>query len=211
MEHNLMKIILDMGELPVKDKDKLDIVELSEFPGQFMFTKKGHRRSLEVDVLRDYTKENTLFIMNCNFAYFKPIVNNDEIEDYVTAQYKFADSNNKIVAGRLKNKAGRTARVIYPGISLPIEFYSLDSEMNLHKAEISLKYKTRKDLLEITLNYDNDVKLKFDTNGNYSLNDISKKSLFKSKEIKSGNLLSEEDNTLYFDRPVPAKLYSKYR
>ena len=48
MEHNLINIILDMGELPVKDKDKADFIELLEFPGQFMLTKKGHRRSLEV-------------------------------------------------------------------------------------------------------------------------------------------------------------------
>ncbi len=83
--------------------------------------------------------------------------------------------------------------------------------MNLHTSQISLKYKPTKNLLELTLIYDNKLKMKFDTNANYSLKDINKKGLFKSKEIKSGNLLSEEDNTVYIDKSIPVKLYAKYK
>ena len=89
--------------------------------------------------------------------------------------------------------------------------YILHCNAHLHKSEVSLKYKSAKNLLELTLIYDNKVKAEFDTNADYSLKDISKKGLFKNKEIKSGNLLSEEDNTVYIDKSIPVKLYAKYK
>ena len=212
MTHNLTKIILDMGELPVNDKDKLDFVEIaSSFEGQIMVTKKGHKRMLGVTIYGDKTNTNVLFNINSSFAYFKPIVSNGKIDDQLMNTKdlsKFLDSD-EIFAGSLKNQDGKSIKFIqYAG---PIEFYSLDSEMNLHTSQISLKYKPTKNLLELTLIYDNKLKMKFDTNANYSLKDINKKGLFKSKEIKSGNLLSEEDNTVYIDKSIPVKLSAKYK
>lgn len=210
MTPNLTEIILDMGgELPVNDRDEVDFFDMpSMFPGQFMVTKKGHKRSLEVTIIRDKTNSSILFNINSYFAYFKPIVINGKIDDYLTNIRKFLDSD-KIIAGKLENKDGRSVKFIQSGVDVPIEFYSLDSDMNLHKSEVSLKYKPAKNLLELTLIYDNNVKAEFDTNANYSLKDINKKGLFKSKEIKSGNLLSEADNTLYIDKSIPLKLYAK--
>ncbi len=210
MESRLTKLILDMGELPVKDKDEVDFVYLSDlFPGQFIATKKAHKRSLGVTILRGDTNNSILFDIETSFAYFEPIVSDGRIEDYLTNLRRFLDSD-KILAGRIESGNGKDIRFIQFGVNVPLEFYSLDSEMNLHKSEISLKYKPAKNLLELTLIYDNKVKAEFDTNANYSFKDISKKGLFKSKEIKSGNLLSEEDNTVYLDRSVPVKLYAKY-
>ena len=210
MTPNLTEIILDMGELPVNDKEEVDFFDMPDmFPGQFMVTKKGHKRMLEVTLYRDKTNSNILFEIKSDFAYFKPIVSNGKIDDHLTNIRNFLDSDN-IIAGRLENKDSKSIKFIQSGVGVPIEFYSLDSEMNLHTSQISLKYKPAKNLLELTLIYDNKLKAEFDTNANYSFKDISKKGLFKSKEIKSGNLLSEEDNTVYLDRSVPVKLYAKY-
>ncbi len=209
MTPNLTEIILDMGELPVNDKEEVDFFDMPDmFPGQFMVTKKGHKRMLEVTLYRDKTNSNILFEIKSDFAYFKPIVSNGKIDDHLTNIRNFLDSDN-IIAGRLENKDSKSIKFIQSGVGVPIEFYSLDSEMNLHTSQISLKYKPAKNLLELTLIYDNKLKAEFDTNANYSLKDISKKGLFKSKEIKSGNLLSEEDNTLYIDKSIPIKLYAK--
>ena len=209
MTPNLTEIILDMGELPVNDKEEVDFFDMPDmFPGQFMVTKKGHKRMLEVTLYRDKTNSNILFEIKSDFAYFKPIVSNGKIDDHLTNIRNFLDSDN-IIAGRLENKDSKSIKFIQSGVGVPIEFYSLDSEMNLHTSQISLKYKPAKNLLELTLIYDNKLKAEFDTNANYSLKDISKKGLFKSKEIKSGNLLSEEDNTLYIDKSIPIKIYAK--
>lgn len=209
MTPNLTEIILDMGELPVNDKEEVDFFDMPDmFPGQFMVTKKGHKRMLEVTLYRDKTNSNILFEIKSDFAYFKPIVSNGKIDDHLTNIRNFLDSDN-IIAGRLENKDSKSIKFIQSGVGVPIEFYSLDSEMNLHTSQISLKYKPAKNLLELTLIYDNKLKAEFDTNANYSLKDISKKGLLKSKEIKSGNLLSEEDNTLYIDKSIPIKLYAK--
>lgn len=180
------------------------------FPGQFMVTKKGHRRSLEVTISRDEANRNVLFEINSDFAYFNPTVSNGKIDDYFTNINKFLDSDKPIVAGRLENRDGRSIHFIDSTPSVPIEFYSLDGDMKLHKSKVSLKYKPAKNLIEFILIYDDKMKVEFDTNGNYSLKDMNKKGLFKSKEIKSGNLLSEEDNTLYIDKSIPVKLYAKY-
>ena len=41
MTPNLTEIILDMGELPVNDKEEVDFFDMPDmFPGQFMVTKK---------------------------------------------------------------------------------------------------------------------------------------------------------------------------
>ncbi len=209
MTPNLTEIILDMGELPINDRDEVDFFDMPDmFPGQFMVTKKGHKRMLEVTLYRDKTNSNILFEIKSDFAYFKPIVSNGKIDDHLTNIRNFLDSDN-IIAGRLENKDSKSIKFIQSGVNVPIEFYSLDSDMNMHTSQISLKYKPAKNLLELTLIYDNNVKAEFDTNANYSLKEINKKGLFKSKEIKSGNLLSETDNTLYIDKSIPLKLYAK--
>ncbi len=48
MENKIKAITVDMGSLPVDNPDELDFIELEEFPGQVMVTKKGHKRSLEI-------------------------------------------------------------------------------------------------------------------------------------------------------------------
>ncbi len=211
MREKLTKLVFEMGELPVKDKDEIDFVELSMFPGQIMVTKKGHKRTLEVNIIRGKNNDGLLFNINNSFAYFKPQQYEDKIEDnLVLSDPREFIRHDKIVFGRLIDQKGKDIVITYNKNFLHFNFYSLDYKMNPHTAEISLKYKPNRNLLEIIMIYDNKIKAEFDTNANYLLQDITKKSLFKRKEAKSGNLLSEQSNTLYLEDSMPVKVYAKF-
>ncbi len=208
MENKIKAIKFDMGSLPVDNPDELDFIELEEFPGQVMVTKKGHKRSLEI-ILTNAGGDNdstSTFRLNSSFAYWKPKIENGNLMDV----YSNTNSEYPHYGGR-KNLYGKIPRLDkkdkYIVIDLKLnhyEFYSIDKDRNIHSIEIELKYVPSKDLTKFTVLYDNNILLKLDTRGNYSLKHL--KALSKGLAKKEGNLLAEKDLTLYLNNDIPVKI-----
>ncbi len=85
------------------------------------------------------------------------------------------------------------------------EFYSMDKDMKVHRTKVHLRYVPLRDLIKLYILYDNEVKAKVDTNGNYKIKYLNQ----LHDNLKEGNLLSEEDFTLYLGKELPIKVYAE--
>ena len=211
MENKIKAIKFDMGSLPVDNPDELDFIEPEGFPGQFMVTKKGHKRSLEIILtnMRGDNYSTSTFRLNSSFAYWKPEIENGNLTDV------YSNTNSEYPHyGERRNLYGKIPRpdkkYKYMVVDLNLnhyEFYSMDKDRNVHSIEIELKYVPSKDLTKFTVLYDNNILLKLDTRGDYSLKYL--KALSKGLAKKEGNLLLEKDLTLYLNNDIPVKIYAE--
>lgn len=224
MENKIRAIKFDIGGLPVDNPDELDFIEPEKFPGQIMVTRKGHNRSLEV-ILRDAVagdRSAQAFNLSHSFAYWKPEIKNGALVDktvHIDRKKLKMNVYNWLIAsdeyyygkddlyGKLPavDKKYKT-RLMRLDLN-HFEFYSMDKERNVHSIEIDLNYIASKDLTKFTVLYDKNVLVKLDTNGDYSLKYLKTSS--KEYAKKKGNLLQEQDFTLYLDTNIPVKVYAK--
>ena len=224
MENKIRAIKFDMGGLPVDNPDELDFIEPEKFPGQIMVTRKGHNRSLEVILMNAVAGDHSAQVFNLShsFAYWKPEIKNGALVDetvhidrkklkmnvynwrIASDEYHYGkdDLYGKLPAADKKYKT----RLMRLDLN-HFEFYSMDKERNVHSIEIGLNYVASKDLTKFTVLYDKNVLVKLDTNGDYSLKYL--KTLSKEYAKKKGNLLQEQDFTLYLDTNIPVKVYAK--
>ncbi len=236
MENKIKAIKFDMGSLPVDNPDELDFIEPEEFPGQFMVTRKGHKRSLEVMLIniRGDNCSTSAFRLNSSFAYWKPkmeesdlvdetvgmtrkgfnrslenrFINKSYQEEYSNVLLSYLHYGKEEIYGKFPDYLAKK----YKDRIIPLdlnhyEFYSMDKDRNIHSIGIDLKYIASKDLTKFTVLYDKNVSVKLDTNGNYSLKYL--KPLPKESAKKKGNLLLEKDFTLYLDNAIPIRIYVK--
>ena len=200
---NIKAIKFDLGGLPVKDPDEFELLGMPEeiFPGQFLYTKKEHRRTLDVLLLKSENKLASLFLLKNSFPYYMPEIDGNNLEDEMMKP-AYIIYEGEIFYGRLPDKK---KQIILYGPQKYYEFYSMDKNLGIHKTTINLKYIPSKDMVKFIVSYDDKIKLKLDTTGNYSMKNIISKHVAKLK----GNLLSEKDFTLYLDKEIPIKIYAE--
>ena len=234
MENKIKAIKFDMGDLPVDNPDELDYIQPEKFPGQFMVTRKGHNRSLEVLLIDAVSGDRSAQVFNLShsFAYWKPEIKNGALVDeivYIDRKKLKMNVHNWLIAsdeyyygkdelyGKLPDVGKRYKTRLMPLDLNHFEFYSMDKERNIHSIEIDLKYIQSKDLTKFTALYDNNTLVQLDTNGDYSLKYLKQSfrhifpgiSLSLGDTKKKGNLLQEQDFTLYIDTNIPVKVYAK--
>ncbi len=236
MENQIKAIKFDMGALPVDNPDELDFIQPKEFPGQFMVTKKGHKRSLEIMLtnIRGDNHSTPAFRLNSSFAYWKPKIEDGALldetvdrtrkrsninlenwfenrfykEKYSNVPLPYRHNGKEEIYGKFPQHLGEKYKDWIIPLSLThYKFYSMDKEKKIHSIEIDLNYIASKDLTKFTVLYDKNVLIKLDTNGNYSLKYL--KPSPKEYAKKKGNLLSEKDFTLYLNNSIPIKISAK--
>lgn len=232
MESRIRSIKFDLGSLPVKDSDGFEMIDMPDnvFPGQFLHTKKTHKRTLNVllgkavsgDISRD------IFTLHYSFPYYLPELKDEQIEDNpvsitrrmpsgsgafglvysnVTAPSVEFFNDKKIIYGKLprhNEETKKTENLILDHPKECYEFYSMDKNMNVHKTKIDVNYFPKKDLMKFNVVYDDKIKVILDTKGNYLLKNL--KVPYKERVKKAGNLLDEKDFTLYLDSSLPVKV-----
>ncbi len=216
MVYKLNNIEFYLGALPVENPEEVDVLDTSS-PYQFLLTKKGHSRRLDVIMYNvDGNDKLRLFNIKSNFSYYIPKYENGIIKDYCVSYDKnedwfFGKLNEKMKPTNLRGV--RQYTFIRSLIGLPrevneghYEFYSLDNNKNVHKTSIDFKYNSFKNSINFKVDYDNKIRVKLDTDGYYIMRGLSASG---SRLSQKGNLLKEEDSTLYLDKDIPIKIYIK--
>lgn len=198
MSEEIDKIVFDFGELPVADKEGIDIIDFSD---QVMLAKNSHKRRLEVVLSRNEENIANFFRFNESFAFWRPYLDEEGIKDVGShVQYNYLCGKGFYHFGDSKNK---TVITFFRGSHL--NFYSMDSHNLVHKSEVNFKYLPRKNLIKFDIIYDGKIELKLDTNGNYSMSTL-KVGFLGHKPYMVGNLISEPEKTLYIDKYVPVRI-----
>jgi len=236
MERRIKAINFDIGILPVDNPNSLDFIGISDYddytyPGQFMITRRGHKRTLEM-IIHSYKDDSVsakMFATKSSFAYWKPEIDNKVVKDrmldidYTTYTLGILGLGHKIISkpsgyvfgGDMDDFFGKALgyyskkpnkfRVI-PLSKDYYDFYSMDNEMKIHNTRIKLKYIPRKDLVKFDVLYDEKTRMNVYTNGDYNIKYIKQP---YNERSKNGNLLSEKDFTLYLDERIPIKVHAE--
>lgn len=205
-------IKFDMGGLPVKGPDEPDY----SLPSRISYTKE-HRRRLDIILERQPGDKESqgLFHIEPSFPFCIPKVENNEVVNesavmpslvYESFVYRaeFMSAYGKLTAHDMHANKEITMALKLPKDLLYYKFYSMDKDKKIHETKIYLKYRAKDNITKFTVFYDDKIKLKLDTNGNYSFKNIGSKHIDGLK-IK-GNLLSEKNLTLYIDKEVPVRI-----
>ncbi len=235
MEEKIRSIKFDLGSLPTNNPNAHEVIQVSDdlFPGQFIYTKRAHNRSLEVLIGKAVSRgvSERIFTLKYSFPYYTPEFKGGQIEDNpinitrklpygfgvfglayskVTAPSVEFFNGQKIIYGKLpryNEKTNKIEKLILDHPKQSYEFYSMDKNMNVHEIKIDLKYLPTKDLMKFTVIYDCKIKVTLDTAGKYLLKTL--KAHNKEKIKKKGNLLNEENCTLYLDKEIPIKIHAE--
>ncbi len=199
-----------LGAVPVKNPEE---AELSDTPYQ-----KDDARKLDVIIDNNVNgyKKSRIFYVKTSFSYCMPEYKNG-ILDYemgVIGDSRIYNSDETFFFGKIKghdenDEKMNPAMLIRAPRKRAVrhyEFYSLDNNKNVHKTSIDFKFSSLKNSVKFRVDYDNKIRVKIDTDGYYIMSGVSANG---NLLYKKGNLINEEDSTLYLDKDMPIKISIK--